>query len=111
MTMGTNFYYIEKQRPPCECCARPYKENKIHVGKRSGGVRFCFDPYFKSYDLWIRFVNVHPDSFYDEYGRKVSDKELVEEIFEWDGKTWIDEYPDSFYMDGKYMFSTDSNFS
>lgn len=38
--MGTNYYLIHDERPPCPHCCRPYSNEKLHIGKSSQG--WCF---------------------------------------------------------------------
>lgn len=106
--MGTNFYY-RKRENCCSHCNR-FDETEIHIGKRSYGVRFTFDPHFKTYKEWVEFIKDKDGFIFDEYGEEVSAKEMINDIFEWSGKTWVDE-SDGYYMDGKYMFFKSENFS
>jgi len=38
--MGTNYYLVKNERPPCPCCERTYVQERLHIGKSSGG--WCF---------------------------------------------------------------------
>ena len=40
--MGTNYYLVEPNSPPCEHCLRPYPVVEHHIGKSSAGWVFSF---------------------------------------------------------------------
>jgi len=76
--MGTN-YYVETL-PPCECCGRAY-ENK-HIGKSSAGWCFSLHVYpdegINTLEDWQKYFE--GKVIKDEYGRIISQNELMEII-------------------------------
>ena len=75
--MGTNFYVkLEKDNGDVE---------EVHIGKRSAGWKFLFcnnpDHYKPTKRDLNRFLVLHKDSFYDEYG-ELQDPELFWESVE-----------------------------
>lgn len=89
--MGTNYYLQEK--PPCECCGRPYKSK--HIGKSSAGWCFALHVYPDE------GINDLPDwaglwddkSVYNEYGDEVSEAEMLRIITERKHKSEWSEKP------------------
>ena len=69
--MGTN-YYVKKENQDIE--------DAIHVGKRSAGWQFLLSPFRKSGKAWINFLKRNKDLIYNEYGEKVSLKDMLENI-------------------------------
>lgn len=100
--MGTNYYYHEK--PPCECCDRPFKA--LHIGKSSAG--WCFSLHvipeegINSLDDWRRKWLVG-GVILDEYGGKVSPEEMLAVITkrerqeQWDKAPFMYDSWDSFH--------------
>ena len=76
--MGTNYYVNE--RPPCECCKRPFEQ--LHIGKSSGGWQFLFAPYpdrgLTTAAAWLAYLQ--DKEIVDEYDRPVALDELRELI-------------------------------
>lgn len=74
--MGTNYYLYQK--PPCECCKRPYEP--LHIGKSSAG--WCFalhvipEQNINSLNDWRKLWNQSDSYIENEYGEKVSIAEL-----------------------------------
>lgn len=71
--MGTNYYVKRPARNKCEHCHREDPPETIHIGKHSGGWKFCFNPRFKTYRQWQDFLAL-PENIihiYDEYGKKI----------------------------------------
>jgi hypothetical protein len=77
--MGTNYYYHEK--PPCECCDRPFEP--LHIGKSSAG--WCFSLHvipeqdINSLDDWRRKWLAR-GVIIDENGRKVTPEQMLDVI-------------------------------
>lgn len=93
--MGTNFYFVQNH---CECCKR---EEKLHIGKRSGGWEFHFAAYeqenpewtsrevipvggvaIKSRKDWEKYLDARPTNGWieDEYGTRFSPDEFWKEV-------------------------------
>ena len=72
--MGTNYYVKEKL---CEHCNR-YEE--VHIGKKSYGWSFCFNPKFNTFKQWKEYLNANKDLIYNEYGDHVLLEELLQLI-------------------------------
>lgn len=83
--MGTNYYMQEK--PPCECCGRPFESK--HIGKSSAG--WCFslhvDDEIPDLEHWIRLWT-DETVILDEYGTRVSVNEMLKVITERKGSGW-----------------------
>ena len=80
--MSINYYLQE--RPPCECCNRPYE--RLHIGKSSGGWCFALHviPNRGIFDLedWKIIWSQHGGVITDEYGEVVSKEEMLKIITE-----------------------------
>jgi hypothetical protein len=112
--MGTNYYLHE--RPPCECCRRPFK--RLHIGKSSGG--WCFslhvDPDNGIHDLpdWIERWSRPGAVIRDEYGEALSGNEMeaiitsrgIGRTKDWDSKWWRDS--DWYYSESQFHQSNGS---
>lgn len=71
--MGTN-YYVESDEP-CEECFGTGKR-RIHIGKSSGGWKFLFNPFRKSFAEWCAYLQTHT-KIWDEYGRPQDKDEFI----------------------------------
>jgi hypothetical protein len=73
--MGTNYYAYEQ--PDCTHCGR--NEEGRHIGKSSGGWKFCFRSYeydgLTTYKAWLDYLNGCP-LIKDENGEQWSVKDL-----------------------------------
>lgn len=84
--MGTNYYLIREPKPACECCKRPYPEEKLHIGKSSVG--WCFslhvgdDVGAHSLDDWQSKWKEPGWRISDEYGADVSAATMLKTITE-----------------------------
>ena len=74
--MGTN-YYVETDEP-CEEC-RGTGKRRQHIGKSSGGWKFLFNPFRRSFAEWSAFLQSHP-KIWDEYGRPETPQSLMDFI-------------------------------
>lgn len=67
--MGTNYY---AELNACPCCKRG--EERLHIGKSSGGWAFLFAPYpehgLTSWGAWREFLRDKP--IHNEYGNEVT---------------------------------------
>jgi hypothetical protein len=78
--MGTNYYLNEK--PPCECCGRPYEA--LHIGKSSAG--WCFslhiipDEGLNTLADWVERWSKTDAKITDEYGDAVTPVEMYATI-------------------------------
>jgi len=82
--MGTN-YYVHYNI--CECCDR---FDELHIGKSSSGLQaYPKDPWapsepvtpigeILSWQDWRRFFAEVPHETWDEYGRRISDDEVID---------------------------------
>jgi hypothetical protein len=81
--MGTNFYV---RYNVCECCDR---SDELHVGKSSSGLRAYRQPMWSlenvtpigeiySWQDWKRFFAEVPHETWDEYGRQITDSEVID---------------------------------
>lgn len=84
--MSTNFYWIKEAKPACECCKRPYEEERLHIGKSSAG--WCFslhvmpDDGISTLDDW-RVKWATPGSFIeDEYGDVLTPAQMLTRVTE-----------------------------
>jgi len=86
--MGTNFYWKQEEKPPCECCQRPFIQETIHIGKSSLG--WCFSLHvtdeIKSLDDWKKVWETKPGFIEDEYGDRISVEEMLDRITNREGK-------------------------
>lgn len=76
--MGTN-YYVESDEP-CEAC-RGNGKRRVHIGKSSGGWKFLFNPFRKSFAEWCAYLQSHT-KIWDEYGAPQDKDELINFIVE-----------------------------
>lgn len=78
--MGTNYYLHEK--PPCECCGRPFERK--HIGKSSAGWTFSLHviPEEGIHDLadWMRLWDEPGAEIVNEYGHLVSRYDMLQRI-------------------------------
>lgn len=75
--MGTNYYAHVN---PCIECGKP--EEKLHLGKSSGGWKFLFreqEEYF-GYSQFKEFIKQDNVEIYDEYGREHDPEDLIQKI-------------------------------
>ena len=88
--MGTNYYLYEK--PACECCG--HRDEPLHIGKSSGG--WCFSLHvipengIKSLVDWISLWSKEGVIIEDEYGKKVSNEEMLDVIT---NRVWRGQFP------------------
>ena len=80
--MGTNFYWKKEERPPCECCERPYVEEEIHIGKSSAGWTFALytNHEIQSLDDWKNVWETQEGFIEDEYGTRITTEEMIDRI-------------------------------
>ena len=84
--MGTNYYATKGAKEPCECCGRPWEEERIHIGKSSGG--WCFslhvDPEMGINDWpdWERELASGAWKIVEEYGVELDLSELRKVVTE-----------------------------
>lgn len=95
--MGTNYYWIKEDTTCPHCGRRDPDEERIHIGKSSGG--WCFslhvDPSIGigSLDDWIERFDT--GFIEDEYGDRLSVGEMIETIVDrsnpvaFDDKKWM----------------------
>jgi hypothetical protein len=78
------------------------KETEIHLGKRSGGWKFCWnfheEKYYNSKETLEAFVK--SGRVVDEYGTEVSSEAFLQMAYEWctegwDSQTYYQEHPGS----------------
>ena len=97
--MGTNYYWHEK--PPCECCGRPFES--VHIGKSSGGWCFALHVYpkdnIKTLGDWIELWKTPGSTIWNEYNEKITVDELMKIITE---RSWRGEFPSRHDVDGCY---------
>ena len=74
--MGTNYYVRTNE---CKECNR-YDEQ--HIGKSSMGWKFLFNPFKETFRKWSNYLKKHKDSIYNEYGEKVTLKDLIDLVKE-----------------------------
>ena len=93
--MGTNYYATKGAKEPCECCGRPWEEERIHIGKSSGG--WCFSLHvvpemgINDWPDWERELASGAWKIEDEYGDPIPLDTLRERVAsrnwsEWDEK-------------------------
>lgn len=86
--MGTNFYWLKEEKPPCECCGRPFEQDRLHIGKSSAG--WCFalhvvpEDGIHTLEDW-RALLKQPGRIEDEYGGAVSFEDMLARITERSG--------------------------
>jgi len=82
--MGTNYYIktFREEKNKCEHCGRAdiTPEEEIHIGKKSGGWKFIFNPRFKSWDEWKKFIWTWNLRIFDEYERNIPFDEFCEVV-------------------------------
>lgn len=93
--MGTNFYL--HQKPPCECCGRPF-DDALHIGESSSG--WCFTLHvipedgINDLDDWRRLWSAPGAVILDEYGESLSPEEMEARIKDrggprnWNARWW-----------------------
>lgn len=76
-TMGTNYYAHVN---PCSECGKP--EEKLHLGKSSGGWKFCFRDRDEYSDIteFQTFIRLDYVKLVDEYGREISPDDFMEKV-------------------------------
>ena len=98
--MGTNFYL---HTDFCPCCGQP--RQKVHLGKRSSGLRFLFHKIpnrifnYKSFCSYIK-----EGVIYDEYNQEWEAEDLINNI---QSLQKDKEHPDAEHIDGYDFLSCD----
>ena len=88
--MGTNYYATKGAKEPCECCGRPYEEERLHIGKSSGG--WCFSLHIipemgiNDWLDWERELASGAWKIVDEYGDEWELSELRKYVTERKGR-------------------------
>lgn len=83
------------------------KETKVHLGKRSGGWRFCWNfnnnKYYSNKEELFNFIK--SGRVVDEYGKMINPDEFIEMALNWcpDGRT-VDE---TYLKDNRHSFWSD----
>ena len=74
--MGTNYYAKSPDKEPCECCKRPYDNERIHIGKSSSGRKFTFRSYpgLESFMDWVTYLHDPDKIIVNEYGETIDYK-------------------------------------
>jgi hypothetical protein len=84
--MGTNFYHVTESKPACECCKRPYEEERLHIGKSSGGWAFSLhvipEMGINTLADWVDRWNIPGTYIEDEYGDRLTIGEMFSRIAE-----------------------------
>lgn len=82
--MGTNYWYDELPPPPCLCCKRPFKQQKLHIGKSSYGWYFALHviPELGINELinWIPLFAKPGSYILDENKQFISASDMIEII-------------------------------
>lgn len=87
--MGTNFYAERDAKPACECCGRPYIEDRRHIGKSSFG--WCFSLHvipedgINTLEDWVREWSMPGVHIVDEYGDVLTAKQMLSRVTERSG--------------------------
>jgi len=87
--MGTNFYWLKEEKPPCECCGRPFDDARLHIGKSSVG--WCFalhvvpEDGIHTLDDWRELLK-QPGRIEDEYGNSLSVEDMLARITDRSGR-------------------------
>lgn len=103
--MSTNFYYIPVNKAPCPCCNRPYDNEMIHIGKRSGGWNFTWCGLkYKNVKDWSAALRVG-GIIVDEYGREHAVEEFLTEVISLDSERPPCYEDDQWYDDEGHRFS------
>lgn len=82
---------------------------EIHVGKMSGGYRFVFSDYKKSYNEWISYIKQSDGKIYDEYNNLISAKDLLG-IISLSEANRVQAVGKFYYKDDKTMFDVLSDY-
>lgn len=82
---------------------------EIHIGKMTGGYRFVFSDYKKSYNEWISYIKQSDGKIYDEYNNLISAKDLLE-IISLSEANRVQAVGKFYYKDDKTMFDVLSNY-
>ena len=86
MTLGTNYYAAKAVKPPCDQCGRFDEDDRLHIGKSSAG--WCFglqvipERGLNSLADWKQHLSAIGIIIEDEYGNRVSLKEMISIIAE-----------------------------
>lgn len=106
--MGTNYYWIKEDTTCPHCGRRDPDEERVHIGKSSGG--WCFslhvDPSIgiESLDDWIERFDT--GFIEDEYGDRISVGEMMSVIVDrysdvgFDERKWINYHRDEAELHG-----------
>ena len=84
--MGTNYYAIKVASPPCDHCGRFDEDDRLHIGKSSAG--WCFGLHvipergLNSLGGWKQYLSSPDIIIEDDYGNRVSFKEMISIIAE-----------------------------
>lgn len=73
--MGTNYYLRVQEGEKCDHCGRGETYKTMHVGKSSGGWKFCFDSNdgdINSFEEWKQLIRENSEGLYNEYGDQIS---------------------------------------
>lgn len=92
--MGTNYYAVNRENT-CEHCGRYDEQDRLHIGKSSGG--WCFSLHvipergLNSLEDWQQHLQQRHIIIEDEYGSVLGYEELMKKITDRRGKdpcTW-----------------------
>jgi len=78
--VGTNFYVKRKLHNHCDRCGRPEEFEEVHVGKRSFGWQWLFNPKFDNAKSWVKYLTNCQDSLFDEYDEQITLIEMIDNV-------------------------------
>ena len=84
--MGTNYYTAKAVKPACDHCGRFDEDDRLHIGKSSAG--WCFGLHvipergLNSLADWKQYLSASDIIIEDDYGNRVSFKEMISIIAE-----------------------------
>jgi hypothetical protein len=86
LTLGTNYYAAKAVKPSCDHCGRFDEDDRLHIGKSSAG--WCFGLHIiperglNSLADWKQHLSASDIIIEDDYGNRVSFKEMISIIAE-----------------------------
>lgn len=93
--MGTNYYLVQEEKPPCACCRRPYVSEELHIGKSSFGWRFSLhvipENGINSLQDWKDRLERAGTFIKNEYEEIISKEEMMAIILERGNGKWCPE--------------------
>lgn len=79
--MGTNYYLVYEEKPPCSACCRPFEVRREHIGKSSWGWMFSLHVIpelgINELDDWKREWSKPGTFIENEYGEKLEPEKLL----------------------------------